>query len=37
MIGPPGMQFRPQYGHPPVPGGPHFFPHGPAGAIHGDR
>ncbi len=34
---PPGMQFRPQFGHPHGPGGPQFFPHGPIPRMHGDR
>jgi hypothetical protein len=33
----PGMQFRPQFGHPHAPGGPQFFPHGPGGGMHGER
>ncbi|UJR14689.1 hypothetical protein I4U23_001682 [Adineta vaga] len=37
MIPPPGMQFRPQFGHPHAPGAPQFFPHGPGGAMHGER
>lgn len=34
---PPGMQFRPPYGHPLGPGAPHFFPRGPVSGMHGDR
>ncbi len=35
---PPGMQFRPQFGHPHAVGGPQFFPHGSVVAgMHGDR
>jgi hypothetical protein len=34
---PHGMQFRPQFGHPPGPGRPQFFPHGPNAGMHGDR
>ncbi|CAF3128335.1 unnamed protein product [Rotaria sp. Silwood2] len=38
MLPPPhGMQFRPQFGHPHAPGAPPFFPHGPAGGMHGER
>lgn len=33
----PGMQFRPPFVHPHMPGAPPFFPHPPGGAIHGDR
>ncbi len=34
---PHGMQFRPPFGHPHGPGGPQFFPRGPAVGMHGDR
>ncbi len=34
---PPGMQFRPQFGHPHGPGGPQFFSHGPIPGMHNDR
>jgi hypothetical protein len=37
MPPPPGMQFRPPFGHPHGPGAPPFFPHGPPGAMHGER
>ena len=37
MAPPPGMQFRPQFGHPHGPGGAPFFPHGPGGGMHGER
>ncbi|CAF1545141.1 unnamed protein product [Adineta ricciae] len=37
MIPPPNMPFRPQFGHPHAPGAPQFFPHGPAGGMHGER
>ncbi|CAF0913064.1 unnamed protein product [Rotaria sordida] len=34
---PPGIQFRAQFGHLHVPGGPQFLPRGPATGMHGDR
>lgn len=37
MMPPPGMPFRPPFGHPHASGGPPFFPHGPAGGMHGER
>lgn len=37
MPPPPGLQFRPPFAHPHGPGGPAFFAHPPAGAMHGER
>jgi hypothetical protein len=37
MAPPPGMQYRPPYGHPHAPGAPPFYGHGPGGPMHGER